>query len=41
MFLESLKHADQPWVGFVDGTQNLSKNWLSLLWDVTQEPMDF
>ena len=19
-FLESLKHADQPWVGFVDGT---------------------
>ena len=20
IFLESLKHADQPWIGFVDGT---------------------
>ena len=29
-FLESLKHFDQPWVGFVDGTKYLIKNCLSL-----------
>ena len=32
MFLESLKHADQPWVVFVFGAWNFIKNGLSLLW---------
>ena len=30
-FFESLKHAGQPWVGFVAGIWNLNKNCLSLL----------
>ena len=31
-FLESLKHTDQPWVGFVTGVWHFIKNGLSLLW---------
>ena len=31
-FLGSLKHTDQPWVGFVYGAWNFIKNCLSLLW---------
>ena len=30
-FLESLRHIDQPWVGFVSGAWNFIKNCLSLL----------
>ena len=30
-FLESLKHTDQPWVGFVSGAWSFIKNCLSLL----------
>ena len=30
-FMESLKHANQPWVGFFAGARNSIKNCLSLL----------